>query len=223
MGASLALDTLHQAGLSARLDGDRLILSPARLITPELRKLVRAHKPELMESIGGPTANDRTADPLTVDVSGFRRWRVIPPDGEPDEVDYAPPTTREEVARFWPPGAALEPLPDTTLPKPGPELPAPQEAAVRRWLRFVDEQDPDTIGEILRRCQHNPSAREYFLRRASEVPEHQRAICCASCRHAQETTHPALVGCAAGIESADPTGRHWKADRRSCNKWGPRP
>ena len=42
-----ALQTLLDAGLTLRTDGDRLIVAPASLLDDTLRDLIRAHKPEL--------------------------------------------------------------------------------------------------------------------------------------------------------------------------------
>ena len=42
-----ALQTLLDAGLTLRTDGERLIVSPASALTEPLRDLIRAHRPEL--------------------------------------------------------------------------------------------------------------------------------------------------------------------------------
>ena len=45
------LQALIDAGLTLRTDGDRLIVTPAPLITGSLRNLIRERKPELLHSV----------------------------------------------------------------------------------------------------------------------------------------------------------------------------
>ncbi len=43
------------------------------------------------------------------------------------------------------------------------------------------------------------------------------AVTCADCRHAIPAAfHSALVGCARGVESGNPTRHRWKTDRHPC-------
>ena len=46
------------------------------------------------------------------------------------------------------------------------------------------------------------------------------AVTCADCRHAIPAAfHSALVGCARGVESGNPTRHRWKTDRHGCGKY----
>jgi hypothetical protein len=45
------LQKLHEAGVTIRADGDRLIASPSERLTDELRALIRANKPVLLAGI----------------------------------------------------------------------------------------------------------------------------------------------------------------------------
>jgi hypothetical protein len=47
---------------------------------------------------------------------------------------------------------------------------APEEARIRRWLARIEEHYPELIAFTIERCRDNPESREYFLRRAAEVP-----------------------------------------------------
>ena len=161
---------------------------------------------------------ERLAEPSTV--NACRRWRVTLPDGTSQDLSYAPPATAAEVAGWWPPGSALAPLPDAPLPKATPELPAAQEAAVRRWLTHIGETDPAIIGEVLGRCRQDPGALAYFTQRAAEVPDRPSGpVRCQDCRHALATDHPFLVACAVNAPCSNPTGRFWKTDPRGCEQW----
>lgn len=41
--------------------------------------------------------------------------------------------------------------------------------AISDWLRRIDENDPEIIFEVIRRCETDPEARTYFLTRANEA------------------------------------------------------
>ena len=43
---------------------------------------------------------------------------------------------------------------------------ADEEAAIRAWLEQIGETDPATISEVIKQCQRDKDAREYFIRRA---------------------------------------------------------
>jgi hypothetical protein len=55
------LDTLKAHGVSLTRDGGDLIATPKAALTDELRALIRAHKPELLEAVGKvePTPEDK--------------------------------------------------------------------------------------------------------------------------------------------------------------------
>jgi hypothetical protein len=54
MGA--AIDFLHQHGLTARANGERIVVSPASRLTDDVRQYVRAHRLALLAELA---ANDR--------------------------------------------------------------------------------------------------------------------------------------------------------------------
>ncbi len=43
---------------------------------------------------------------------------------------------------------------------------ADEEAAIRAWLEQIGETDPATISEVIKQCQRDKDARDYFIRRA---------------------------------------------------------
>jgi len=49
------------------------------------------------------------------------------------------------------------------------------------------------------------------------------SVTCESCRHAVPTIHPAIVNCAAGVESGANTGGWWKYDLHLCDEREVRP
>lgn len=51
-----------------------------------------------------------------------------------------------------------------------PAMGAAKETAIRAWLTFIDEHNPDFIAEVLDNCRTDLEARGYFLRRTEEVP-----------------------------------------------------
>lgn len=91
---STAIDYLHQRGLTAKVAGDRLIVSPAKRITPEVRKYIKANRLELIAEVA---ANDGLAR--------SRHWIVFLP-GHPPFTMIGPPVTRAEALRhaqwIWP-------------------------------------------------------------------------------------------------------------------------
>lgn len=44
-------------------------------------------------------------------------------------------------------------------------------------------------------------------------------VTCSECRHAIGGEHSSLIDCAQGVESGNPTRRHWKTDRHHCAAW----
>lgn len=65
------LQTLIDAGLTLRSDGERLIVTPASALTEPLRELIRERKPELLEGI-------RRADVLTAEAERFSHACALP-------------------------------------------------------------------------------------------------------------------------------------------------
>lgn len=48
---------------------------------------------------------------------------------------------------------------------------AAEEAAIRTWMTHINEIDTVIIADVLGRCHKDAKARDYFIRRVSEVPE----------------------------------------------------
>lgn len=67
MGAAI-LDTLRAAGLTVIADGDRLVVTPASAITPELRQIIRDNKPVILDAL----ADDRRHCSTCQNLSGTR-------------------------------------------------------------------------------------------------------------------------------------------------------
>lgn len=82
---STAIDYLRQNGLSARVKGDRLIVSPAGKLTPTIRQYIKAHRLELIAEVA---ANDGLAR--------SSHWRIIR-DGKAMCTMIGPPITYQEA------------------------------------------------------------------------------------------------------------------------------
>jgi len=103
--------------------------------------------------------------------------------------------------------------------KNGP-MTAEEEKAIRAWLAHIEEIDPAIIAEVLDQCRSDADARQYFIRRAEEVPRPAAAtgwVTCGDCQHFERKNHPQLGHCAEGEPEA-PAGL-WATDRRSCGHW----
>ncbi|MER2539477.1 MAG: hypothetical protein ABTQ26_09570, partial [Azonexus sp.] len=59
----------------------------------------------------------------------------------------------------------------------------------RTWLGLIEETDPATIAEVMRQCQRDADAREYFIGRAvaalrsSEADDRRTCSQCRNLRH----------------------------------------
>jgi hypothetical protein len=101
VSATAALDVLVEAGITLRVDGSRLIASPADRITTAHRDLIRAYRPALVAIL--------TSAPPPADTDPPRRlWFVRHPAGALYSHSFTPPASRAEVSA-WYPGAYIEP------------------------------------------------------------------------------------------------------------------
>lgn len=57
MGA--AIDFLHDHGLSAKVNGKRLVVSPASRLTPDVRQYIKAHRLELLAELAANDGQER--------------------------------------------------------------------------------------------------------------------------------------------------------------------
>lgn len=56
MTPAALLACLEASGLTVRAEGERLLVSPSDRLTPELRKVITASKPELLAALRQPSA-----------------------------------------------------------------------------------------------------------------------------------------------------------------------
>ena len=106
--------------------------------------------------------------------------------------------------------------------KQAPELPPDEEQRIRAWLDYIEEDDQESIAEVLEKCRRDRDARRYFLERAEEVSATvavatPRRVTCGDCAHYRRTDHPHLGHCAAG-EPENVAGL-WDSDRRECGRY----
>ena len=94
MGAGI-LDTLFLAGLTARVEAGRLVVSPADRITPALRQMIQTHKAAILAKL--------------TDQEPRRAWIVTTPTCERWSVTCCPPATLSELLATWPAGSFIEP------------------------------------------------------------------------------------------------------------------
>jgi hypothetical protein len=92
-------------------------------------------------------------------------------DRDPVEVACCPEVTYVEVLERYPDAVAAEPF-APTIRYPTAPMTAEEEAAIRAWLKLIEETDPATITEVFGRCQRDADARDYFAgRAAAELPK----------------------------------------------------
>lgn len=95
-----AIDYLKEHGLSAKVTGKRLIVSPASQLTPDVRKYIKAHRLELIAEVA---ANDG--------LSRQCAWTVLLSERQPFVMISPEPITHAEaladVRGRWP-GADAE-------------------------------------------------------------------------------------------------------------------
>lgn len=96
---------------------------------------------------------------------------------------------------------------------------AEEEKAIRAWLEYIEETNPEIIAEFMDKCQREGEARAYFLRRSEEVPEPDpwRITHCGDCTHFERIEHPHLGHCAKGEPEA--IAGLWDSDRRYCEQY----
>lgn len=210
MAAAYALSALFHAGLSARIEGDQLLVQPVERLTGALRRLIREHKSELMDALRGEAANG----PQT-----YRRWSIRDPGGKTWDVTCCPPATAAELARSWPPGSVLTPVPDVPIQPDGPALDDDVEAGIQRWLASIGEVDPAIIGEVLDLCADDPAILAMYLGLAGDVPDElpsRDVKCCGTCARYQRIDHPRLGHC--GVGEPEPLAGLWDSQARTCGK-----
>ncbi|MCY1461191.1 hypothetical protein D9M71_788200 [compost metagenome] len=92
MGA--AIDFLHEHGLTAKVNGKRLVVSPASKLTDDVRRYIKSHRLELLAELAANDGQERRSN-----------WKVIR-GGKTLCVMIGEPMTRAEAlneARWrWP-------------------------------------------------------------------------------------------------------------------------
>lgn len=89
-----AIDYLKEHGLAAKVTGNRLIVSPASKLTPDVRKFIKAHRLELLAEVAANDGMERRCG-WTVLVPGQRPFTMI---SEP--ITHA--EALEDVRGRWP-------------------------------------------------------------------------------------------------------------------------
>ena len=108
-------------------------------------------------------------------VAASRWWLIHYPDRDPVEVACCPEATHAEILERHPDAVAAEPF-TPSIRQPSAPLTASEETAIRAWLALIEETDPENIAEVLRRCQQDTGAREYFLGRAAKLPRYSPVL-----------------------------------------------
>ncbi|MCM2329827.1 hypothetical protein SAMN05216229_101264 [Geopseudomonas sagittaria] len=94
-----AIDYLREHGLSARVRGERIIISPRSSVTEPIRQFIKLHRLELLAELAANDGETRRAA-WDVSIPGYGKRRMI---GEPCTHAEA----LEHVRGIWP-GAAIE-------------------------------------------------------------------------------------------------------------------
>lgn len=59
---SAAIDYLQRHGLTAKVNGQRLVVSPASKLTPDVRKYIKAHRLELLAELAANDGQERRSN-----------------------------------------------------------------------------------------------------------------------------------------------------------------
>lgn len=158
----------------ARSEGVILAPSPAgtikvtgqRAAVNRWRGVIREHKAEIVEFLKADTGDTATVS---------RCWLLHFPDRDPVAVTRYPETTHAEILERYPDAIAAEPF-TPIIRRPSAPITFDEESAIRSWLAKIDETDPEIIAEVLRRCQSDADARDYFTERARSLGTREHGI-----------------------------------------------
>jgi hypothetical protein len=139
--------------------------------------LVSFVSPGLAQKQTEIATNDPALDPVIEAVPSEReeavtswQWLVHFTDRNPLEVSCSPVATHAEILEDYPDAVAAEPIVYSTQPS-SPALTTAEESAIKGWLAHIEETDPALIAETIDLCQQDADARQYFTRRAAELPK----------------------------------------------------
>lgn len=82
---SAATDYLRANGLTAKVTGKRLVISPASKLTPDVRKYIKAHRLELLAELAANDGQERRSN-----------WRITR-NGKPLCIMISDPITHTEA------------------------------------------------------------------------------------------------------------------------------
>lgn len=72
------LAAARAAGVNLEASGDRLLASPSAAVTPELRGLIRSHKPALLRLLSDESSTSSVVRlALTLEAADGQRWRAV--------------------------------------------------------------------------------------------------------------------------------------------------
>jgi hypothetical protein len=152
----------------ARAEGVRLELSPAGTIkaTGEAAAVnrwlpaIREHKLAIIAALKADAG--RTASATW--------WLLRYPDGKLLEVAFCPPVRRDEALALYPGAVEAEAF-EPEIRTPSEPLSFEDEAAIRRWLDKIGEDDAALVAEVIERCRCDAEARDDFLALATPATE----------------------------------------------------
>jgi hypothetical protein len=138
---------------------------PTGVRTRETSVTPKTIKCDVALTEGNPCETDDTA-------TASRYWLIHHLDRNPSEVVWYPAQTHMNILERYPDAVAAEPS-TPVIRRPANPLTAPEEMAVRAWLRMIEEVDPVTIAKVISDCQKNAEARDYFIAQAVENNLHK--------------------------------------------------
>lgn len=92
-----AIDYLRDHGFSAKVKGNRLIVSPSSKLTPDIRQYIKLHRLELLAEVAANDGESRRAC-----------WTAVIPGYGPRQMFFDRPVTHDEALadvtsrRCWP-------------------------------------------------------------------------------------------------------------------------
>jgi hypothetical protein len=108
------------------------------------------------------------------------------------------------------------------------ELPKRLTTAARRCCIELHGDDPETVAAMLDDLTYYDPANwdalilHFEAQLSPPAPTRPRSapdVTCGACAQARASPHPAILRCAAGVESGLATGGFWRVDRHSCARF----
>jgi len=119
----------------------------------------------------------------------------------------------------------LSHLPASSAPVRLEDLPPALIDAATRVCLDLHNDPPEAVAAMLEDLRHWPAESwdwltDHFRRQLPPPPAiTASSATCGGCLHSRPTNHPAILRCAAGVQSGLPTAGRWHTDRHDCSEF----